>query len=53
MKRANSQKKGSDIAVPEKRRDQPGFYLTGQVTVAYFKVRLVPQNFGCLASGHF
>jgi hypothetical protein len=27
--------------------------LTGQVTAAYFYVRLVPQDFGSLASGHF
>jgi len=38
---------------PDKRETQPGYYLTGQVVATYIQVRLTPQDFGRLASGHF
>jgi hypothetical protein len=41
------------IPVSRKQTTQPEFYLTGQVIAAYPRVRLVPQDFGRLASGHF
>jgi hypothetical protein len=38
---------------PDKREDQSGYDLTGQVVAAYPEVRLTLQDFGSLASGHF
>ena len=38
---------------PDKYETQPRHYLTGQVIAAYIGVRLTPQDFGGLASGHF
>jgi hypothetical protein len=29
---------------PDKREDQPGYYLTGQVVAAYSQVRLQPTH---------
>ena len=37
----------------DKRKTQPGYYLTGQVVAAYIKVRLTPQALGRLVYGHF
>jgi hypothetical protein len=38
---------------PDNRKTQAEYYLTGQVIAAYVEVRLTPQDFGGLASGHF
>jgi len=49
----SSKEEAHHIMGPDKRVTQLAYYLTGQVVAAYIPVRLTPQNFGRLASGHF
>jgi len=39
--------------LPINMKNKPWAYLTGQAIATYIEVRLIPQVFGRLASGHF